>query len=121
MPHKGRQEFFCYLPITNIPYRYRAKRSNICNIFIFNRNKLNASGLTLCDVVDHQLAPDLVRLTTQGITVKIAKLMHNVPVTLHSFVGDNLGVGEMLGLSDRYLVNQFICRFCGLPVVGKVI
>lgn len=105
---------FIYASFPDIPFKFRSKSNQIEMILMINRHelkKLNLADTTFS--LFKQLRRDMRHLIENGINVQTSNGIKNIPVTISSICGDNLGIFEILGFRRSFLNTAFVCRFCG--------
>uniref|UniRef100_A0A914YM71 Uncharacterized protein n=1 Tax=Panagrolaimus superbus TaxID=310955 RepID=A0A914YM71_9BILA len=106
-PATGRNKIMAlYFRVLNIPYDMQV----LDNIFLGFLALANDIKHSLQDLLRQLMLPQLIKLR-QGVPVFYKGVKRNIPVILHSAVGDNLGVHQFQGLLQSFR-GQCPCRFC---------
>uniref|UniRef100_A0AC34GVC5 C2H2-type domain-containing protein n=1 Tax=Panagrolaimus sp. ES5 TaxID=591445 RepID=A0AC34GVC5_9BILA len=106
-PATGRNKIMAlYFKVLNIPYDMQV----LDNIFLGFLALANDVKHSLQDLLRQLMLPQLQKLR-QGVPTFFNGVKRNIPVILHSIVGDNLGVHQLQGLLQYFRGNS-PCRFC---------
>lgn len=97
-----------YFTIPSIPQKYSSRLENIFLNMIFYSIDRNNFGNT---ILFRPLVDELKYLETCGITIKVKNSDQQIHFKIVGFIGDNLGIHSIFGLTESFNSNYF-CRFC---------
>lgn len=97
-----------YLSIPCIPQKFLAHLDNIFLALLFHRADYSEFG---CSIVLNKLIEELIKLESEGITIKTESGTQNIYFCVCFVLGDNLGLNSILGFTESFRAN-FYCRFC---------
>ena len=104
-----------YISIPALPPQYQAKIENIFLFILFNTidRKVFKNKIIFTKAVE-----ELNYLMEYGIEIKLACGLKRIYFKLVLFIGDNLGLHSILGLTESFKANVF-CHHCLVTQTGK--
>ncbi|XP_066597068.1 uncharacterized protein [Prorops nasuta] len=97
-----------YYTIACIPHKYRSKLENIFLAQLHRTKDVKSFGI---NKVFKHLVEELSVPETNGVTINVNGQVKTVYFVLAAFIGDNLGLNELFGLSTSFNAN-YCCRIC---------
>uniref|UniRef100_A0A7E4ZUM2 C2H2-type domain-containing protein n=1 Tax=Panagrellus redivivus TaxID=6233 RepID=A0A7E4ZUM2_PANRE len=98
----------CYFRVLNLPSKLQTSDTIFLSFLVLKNDVDN-----LQSVIRSVLLPQLLELEDNGINITVNGVSKTFPVILHSVVGDNAGIHELVNLMMSWTGNS-PCRFCKL-------
>lgn len=107
--HKGKNKIGAvYYTIPSLPQNFLAKLTSIFIAYLFKASDRTTFGVKR--VFEH-LLDELKYLESEGIVINVDDTEHRILFALVLWIGDNLGVHQLLGFNESFSSN-YPCRFC---------